>query len=493
MSPLHTARPRRRASVSVPSLVTALSLVAASFLFSASGCVPDAPKAPKAPRPPPARFTSGDRGPSLGTVPWEEYFVDPRLTTLIRHAVGNNPDIPMALQRVELARAYVKATTGAQYPQVALGVGAGLRKFGLYTMDGAGNITTDITPGQIVPTHLPDYSVGVQAAWEVDLWGKLSNQKRSAAARYLASVEAVQSVVSLLVSDVAQAYFELLAADVQHEVLNETIERQKDAVEVVRWQKVAGRATELAVQQFDVQLLNTRALLAEASQRVTLSENQLNLLMGRYPAGITRDNDVLFQETVPRLSVGVPSELLRNRPDVREAELRLEAAKCDIAAAKAAFYPSLTLSAGVGLQAFNPRYLLDVPESVTYGLSAGILAPLINRSALEADFAASNAVQLEALYQYQKTILEAFFEVNNALTQLATAREVLQLKRQQTDQVRAAIDTSDALYRAGKATYLEVLLAQQAQLDSRLELVEAAKTVRLNLVDLYRALGGGWR
>lgn len=483
------ARPRlcRRAAFAASSVAGLASLVAAL------GCVPDAPKAPKAAPAPPAKYVSGEVNKSLGTVPWAEYFVDPRLTTLIRHAVVSNPDIPMALQRVELARAYVQATTGAQYPQVALGVGTGLRKFGLYTMDGAGNITTDITPGQIVPTHLPDYWVGLQAAWEVDLWGKLSNQKRSATAQYLASVEAAQAVVSLLVSDVARAYFELLAADVQREVLNETIERQKEAVEVVRWQKIAGRTTELAVQQFDVQLLNTRALLSEASQRVAFSENQLNLLLGRYPENITRETDALFQETVPALSVGVPSELLRNRPDVREAELRLEAAKCDIEAAKAAFYPSLTLSAAVGLQAFNPRYLVDIPDSITYGLTAGLMAPLINRSAIEADFAAANALQLEALYQYQKTVLEAFFEVNNALAQLATAREVLQLKQRQTDRVRAAIDTSDALYRAGKATYLEVLLAQQAQLDSRLEMVEAAKTVRLTLVDLYRALGGGWR
>jgi outer membrane protein TolC len=193
------------------------------------------------------------------------------------------------------------------------------------------------------------------------------------------------------------------------------------------------------------------------------------------------------------IEVGVPSALLRNRPDLRAAELRLEASKYDVEVARAAFYPSFNIAANVGLQAFNPRYLLDVPESITYGLSGSLLAPLVNRAAIEADFAGANALQLEALYEYQKTILMAYFDVANSLTKGTTSRAVLELKRQQTQTSELAVAASDALYRAGKASYLEVLLAQQRRLDAQLQLVDAARAVRQAQVGTYLALGGGWR
>lgn len=477
----------RRLSLSTCMLVCA-------GVTALSGCVPHAPKQPQIDVHLPNQFT-GDSSPSqsesAARVPWDEFFSDPHLTALLRQAIATNPDVPLALTRVEMARAYVTAATGAQLPRVGVAAGAGIRKFGLYTMDGAGNATTEITPGQIVPTHLPDFSVGLVASWEVDVWGKLKNQKRSVVAQYLASVEAAQWVLSQLVRHVASAYYELLAADASQRILTESLQRQQEALEVVRLQKQAGTATELAVQQFLQGVSDTEAQLAEVGQRIGIAQNQLNLLLGRYPHTITRDPERLFGEADKPLDVGVPAALLRNRPDVRQAELELKAARCDVAAARAAFHPELTITAGLGLQAFNPRYLFDVPSSFTYNAGAGLIAPLVNRAAIEADFSVANARQTEALYNYQKILLQAYADVVNGLLGIDSAREVLRLKAQQKAATSEAVEISTTLFQAGKATYFEVLLAQQSRLSAELDRVQAAKALRVARVDVYSALGGG--
>lgn len=459
----------------------------------ALGCVPEAAKLPTTePRLPDAfAEQNGTSNRSSALVPWSEFFGDPQLAALLREAITNNPELPIALARVEAARAYAAAATGAQLPQVGVAAGVGIRKFGLYTMDGAGNATTDITPGRIVPEHLPNYTAGLVASWEVDVWGKLADRKRSAASRYLASVEATQWAVSQLVRHVAHAYYELLAADASRNVLAESLQRQREALEVVRLQKSAGTTTELAVQQFRQAVSDTEARVAEVEQRIGIAQNQLSLLLGKYPGAIARDAARLFDVGEPELDVGVPAELLRNRPDVRQAELELEAAKCDVAAARAAFYPEFTISAGVGLEAFNPRYLVELPSSLAYNASVGLFAPLINRAAIEADFNVANAGQIEALFNYQKILLQAYTDVVNGLLAVKTARNVLSLKNEQQDATGRAVEISDALFHAGQATYFEVLMAQQNRLEAELDRVEAAKNLRTARVDVYQALGGG--
>lgn len=459
-----------------------------------SGCIPEPPKQPKVDVTLPDSFRQGAarRGPEQSVrVPWDDFFTDPQLAALLREAIVKNPNVPLALARVEMARAHVTSATGARLPQLGIGAGGAIRKFGLYTMDGAGNATTEITPGQIVPTHLPDFSVGLVASWEVDVWGKLSSRKRWAVAGYLATVEATQWVVSQLVRQVANAYYELLAADASRQVLKESLQGQREALEVVRLQKLAGMATELAVQQFAQGVSGIEAQLAEVEERIGLAQNQLNLLLGKYTDTIKRDPERLFEAADSPLDVGVPASLLRNRPDVRQAELELEAARCDVATARAAFYPNLTITAALGLQAFNPRYLFDVPNSVAYSAGASLFAPLVNRAAIEADFGVANARQAEALYNYQKVLLQAYTDVVNGLLGIDAAEEVLRLKTSQKEATSKAIEISTALFQAGKATYFEVLLAQQNRLSAELDRVRAAKTLRVARVDVYSALGGG--
>lgn len=424
---------------------------------------------------------------------WREYFADQHLLSLIDVAVGNNLDLQIALQRIEKSRSSIKLANGAMLPKVELNIGGGMRKFGLYTMDGAGNDSTDITPGNTVPEVLPDMFLGLQSSWEIDVWGKLKNQRSAAASNYLSSIDAANFVISNLVADVAIYYNELLALDHELEIIRRTIKKEQEALDVIKLQKEAGRANELAVQQFNAELLNTQVSEKKTLQKITETENKINFLLGRYPQSIERSKEIFFKEIPHELSAGVPSELLQNRPDVRAAELQIEASKFDLKAAKAAFYPNFTMTATFGFQAFNPEFLFQTPASLAYSVLGQIIAPLINKKALEARFNTAQANQLTAMYNYQKTILNAYVEVANHLANIQNLQDINILKKQQSDVLKHSVDVSKELYRSARATYLEVLIAQQSALQSNLELINATKQQRIAKISLYKALGGGWK
>ena len=441
----------------------------------------------------PASFKNQKSSASIAGVKWRQYFADVRLQKLIDTAISNNSDLQIALQRIEMSRSSVKLANGALLPKVSLNVGGSVRRFGLYTMDGAGNASTEITPGQTVPVNLPDLYLGLQSSWEVDIWGKLRNQRKSAISQYLSSIEGTNFVISNLVADVAIYYNELLALDNELDIIRQTIQKQQEALTVVKLQKEAGRANELAVQQFNAQLLNTQILEKNVQQQIIETENKINFLLGRYPQSIERTKDVFFKDMPQQISAGVPSQLLANRPDVREAEFQIEASKFDLKAAKAAFYPNFNITASFGFQAFNPEFLFSSPASIAYSVMGTLVAPIINMKALEAQFNTAKANQLTAMYNYQKTILNAYVEVANELSNIQNLHQINSLKKQQSEVLKQAVDTSNELYKYARASYLEVLMAQQNALQANLELVQATKQQRLSTINIYKALGGGWR
>jgi outer membrane protein, multidrug efflux system len=430
---------------------------------------------------------------NIADIQWKDYFVDPLLHTLIDTAIENNIDLQMALQRIEISRSSVRAATGALMPTMGLGVGTAIRRYGLYTMDGAGNATTDFKSGQQIPANLPDLFVGLQSSWEVDIWGKLQNQRSSAMAKFLASIEGTSFVVSNLVADVAIYYNELRALDNELDIIRQTLHTQYESLEVIQVQKEVGRATELAVELFEAQVLNTSILEKEVLQQITITENHINFLLGRFPQPIERTKGEYFTDIPHEISSGVPSQLLANRPDVREAEFQIKASKFDLKVAKAAFFPSFNITASFGFQAFNPDFLFVAPASIAYTAVGTLVAPLINRNALQAQFNNAEANQLTAMYHYQKTILNAYVEVANELSNIHNLRKINILKKQQNEVLRQSVETSHLLYRYGRATYLEVLTAQRNTLQSDLELINFAKQLRIAAVKIYKALGGGWK
>ncbi|MFN6088159.1 MAG: TolC family protein [Cyclobacteriaceae bacterium] len=457
------------------------------------GCIPTQPMYQVSTKTTPMSYVIGSDSAAIATISWKEYFSDKNLIALIDTALANNFDVLIALQRVEAASAGVQFSKGLLLPSVSISGTAAIRRYGRYTMDGAGNATTDILPDQTVPVNLPDYFVGLQTSWEADITGKIQNRKKAAVARYLSSIEGKNWLITNLVAVIASTYYELQALDIELEIIRENISIQENAVAVVTSQKESGAANELAVEQFRAQLLTTKSLEVEIEQQIIETENQINSLLGRYPQPIERGKTILTHIIPTQLQTGVPSDLLRNRPDIKQAELELIAAKADVKAARAAFYPSLNITGGLGFQAFKPNLLFTTPQSFVFSLVGGLSAPLINRSAIKANFKGASAYQVELLYNYQKSILNGYAEVYNQLNNLNNLQRIYGYRNEKVNILSQSIQTSNDLFKTGRANYLEVLLTQQNTLNARLDFIDVRKRQMLSQINIYKALGGGWK
>ena len=356
----------------------------------------------------------------------------------------------------------MKQRKQALFPQLSAGLSAGIQRFGEYTMDGVGNATTN-TPDLERERHIPDpykdLYFGVQFQWEADIWGKLSQKKRAAAARWMASAEAAQYARTLLISEVASRYFELIGLDKQQEILRGAIENTEFSYRLTYELKQEGEVTQLAVDQFQSRLLRLKGLLLEALE---------------FP-----------------VQTGVPAQLLRYRPDIRAAEWELLASKADLQAARKAFFPSLVIGAGGGFNAFDLSHWFTAPASLVYNLAAGLSAPIFNQHELKLLWNEAKSNQRIALLQYHEAALKAYEEVVN----LATAHEKLtlrcELKEEESETHHRSIENAKELFQLSFVGYLEVLSADERYLDCELERIELNTAKCINHVYLYRSLGGG--
>ncbi len=424
---------------------------------------------------------------------WREFFTDSNLVSLIDTALKNNYDVLMTLQKIEVARNDLRLSKGAMLPSVNTNLATLQRRFGYYTMDDAGNRVTEITPGQLIPTHLPDYFVGLQANWEIDIWGKLRNKKKAAFLRYLGSKEAVNLVKTNLIAEIANAYYELLALDVELDIIDETIRIQMDMLEIFEVQKQSGVTNELAIKQFQAQVLNSKNLKYELLQKINENNNKISFLLGQYSQPIIRNKTNFNTQNPMLIKAGIPSQLLRNRPDIRQTEFDLMASKLNVKAAKAAFYPSFIITGNVGFQAFNTSYLFVSPQSLAYNVLGNLTAPFINRSGIKAQFNTAKANQIEAMYKYQKTILNAYVEVSNEISNIKNLENMYKLKTEEVSTLENSISIATDLFKSGRASYFEVLMTQRSALESKLDLVTAKKRQYNASVNIYKALGGGWK
>jgi outer membrane protein, multidrug efflux system len=441
----------------------------------------------------PVAYTGNQDTTNISIVPWRSFFTDPNLVNLIDTALKRNQELNITLQEIEMAANDIRFRQGPLQPRVGVRLGAGVEKVGRYTSQGAGDASTEITKGKEVPEVLPDYTGVLFANWEVDIWKKLHNAKKAAVTRYLATVEGRNFVVTNLISEVANSYYELLALDNQLEIVRQNISLQNNALDIVKVQKEASRVTELAVQKFQADVYNSQSLEYDILQRIKETENRINFLLARFPQEIPRRKGNFTDKIPAMVRSGIPSQLLANRPDIKQAELDLAAAKLDVKVARAEFYPSLEISAALGLQAFNPSYLFKLPESLLYSVAGDLAAPLINRNAIKAEFNNANARQLQAMYNYERSILNAYLEVSTQLSNIDNLGKRYDLKTKQVDALTRSIDISNNLFSSARADYLEVLMTQRDALESKLELVETKKEQMIAIVNIYRDLGGGWR
>jgi multidrug efflux system outer membrane protein len=424
-------------------------------------------------------------------IEWRTYFNDIHLTNLIDSAINTNLDLKAAIQRVEIARSGIRFSKGDLFPSIDAQVSMGTTRYAKYTEEFAGNSTTDFE-GKTIPNPVHDYIVGITSVWEIDLWGKLRSQRKSAVSNFLASVEGKNFVVSNIIADLSVAYYQLIALDNKQHIINQSIQKAQEALAVVEMQKEVGRANELAVQQFQLQLLSSKKLKLELTQQISETENKINYILGRFPQPIQRSSESLFRELPAILKHGVAPHHLLNRPDIRAAEHEIQASRYDLNAARASFFPALTISTAIGYQAFNPGVLFLTPASLGYTALGSLLAPIINRNALKAQFNTAKANQLTAIYQYQETILNGYIEVINELSSFQTLQELHVLKKQQAHISEQSVHTANELFMNARATYLEVLFTQQNHLEAELELIDINERQKIATVNLYKALGGGW-
>jgi multidrug efflux system outer membrane protein len=441
----------------------------------------------------PANYAKSQDTINAAMTQWRSYFTDPYLVALIDTALRNNQELNIMQQEIEISRNEIRARKGEYLPFVGLKGGAGVDKVGRYTNIGASEANVNIAPGRETPDPLPDYGLAANATWEVDIWHKLHNAKKSAVNRYLSTIEGRNFAVTNLVAEIANSYFELLALDNQLDIVKQNIVIQSNALEIVKLQKEAAKTTELAVRKFEAEVLKTRSLQFGIQQGIVETENKINFLLARYPQHIERNDKSFNSLATGAAHSGIPSQLLENRPDVRQAEQLVEAAKLDVKVAKAQFYPSVAISATLGYDAFNPSFLIKTPESIIYSLAGDLVAPLVNRNAIKAMYYNANAKQIQAVYNYERTILNAYTEVANQMANISNLEKSYDLKAQQVQALTESISISNDLFRSARADYMEVLLTQRDALESKFELVETKKQQMNALVNIYHALGGGWK
>jgi NodT family efflux transporter outer membrane factor (OMF) lipoprotein len=424
-----------------------------------------------------------------------QFYNDPLLVGLIEQALRGNRELRMLNEEVEIARNEVLARRGAYLPFVTAGGEAGLEKSSSFTPLGATEEQLLTPRGTRFPVPVPNFLGSLNLFWQIDIWRELRNARDAAQQRYLAALEQRNGFVTRLVAEVAENYYALMALDLRLRNLTQIIELQENSYQIVRAEMEAGRGTELAVQRFLAEVRKNQSELLIVRQELIQVENQINFLVNRYPQYVERpmlDYQTFFDLDGGALSLGIPAQLLQNRPDIRQAERELAAAGLEVRVARAHFFPRLDLSAGVGYEAFNPRFLFT-PEALVYGVAGELVGPVINKAAIRAEYRSANAAQLQVVYKYQRTVLNAFTEVVNLMAKVQNYSQSIERKKQRVAALEAAVDAASKLFQAGRVEYLEVLLAQRDLQEARAELIETKREQLSAIVNTYKALGGGWR
>ena len=406
---------------------------------------------------------------TLGDISWQEMFSDPQLQILIEQALANNTDLQSAGWRVKEAEATLKSARLAYLPSFNFAPQGSMSSF-----DGA--------------TPTKTYSIPVQASWQIDIFNGLTNAKRKAKALYAQSKEYEQAVKTQLISGVANLYYTLLMLDSQYTVTEETAIKWRQSVETMRAMKDAGMTNEAGVAQYEANTLAIEASLHDLAYQRTQTENSLCSLLGEAPHPISRG--ILEDQTVPEtLAVGVPLQMLSNRPDIRQAEYSLMQAYYATASARSALYPTITLSGTLGWT--NNNGIIVDPGKLIWSAAASLLQPIFNANANRAQVKIAKAQQEESRLAFQQALLNAGGEVNNALVQCQTARAKADLRIRQIEALERAVVSTELLMQHGTTTYLEVLTAQQSLLSAQLTQISDRFDEIQGVVNLYQALGGG--
>lgn len=450
------------------------------LLMLAAGCA-TGPDYRRPDLPLPAGWRTGEASTNtLGLQAWVDLYRDPVLTNLIATALAQNKDLVVAAARVDEALAAFRIQRAALFP----------------TLNAAGDFTT-ARVGNLPPApgaEADQYNLFGQLSYEVDLWGRVRRLKESALAQAVATEEGRRAVEIGLVAGVASSYFNLRALDRQLEIARETLISRSNALELtrVKFDDGNGIVSELDVAQALTQVASAQSSIASLQRQVTVAENALSLLLGQNPGPIMRGQTLDNQWPAGEIPAGLPSDLLLRRPDLRAAEQNLIAANANVGAARAAYFPVISLTGALGLQSEELGDLFDTSLSKAWTFKPSLTAPIFNAGRLRAGVRAAEARRKAAVAEYEKAIQNGFREVEDALAGLARLREQLAADEAVVAAERRRLELSTLRYEGGVASYSDVLDAQRFLFNAELTAVQTRNALLNAGVQLYKALGGGW-
>ncbi|WP_430613641.1 efflux transporter outer membrane subunit [Flavobacterium sp. JP2137] len=474
----------------------------AAMLLLGSACAPQSDYSPpKFDLPSTYRFqdTLGHTPDSVGIadIDWKSFYQDEQLVAWIDQGLKNNFDIQKALKNIEIADQKVRQAKMGWLPSVSLDAGNAAYQYRSENYYGSAASKWYTDRGETAPTNMyvnsAQYISALQVSWEIDIWGKIKNQKAEALARYLQTYEAQKAIQTELISQIAEGYYNLLLLDAQLEVAQANFELSNNTLKIVQLQRDAGQITSLAIQQTRSQMLVAKALIPSLNQQIALQENALMLLMGQLPQGVTRHtklSDLAYEET---LTSGVPLYLVGRRPDVRAAELELKAKNAVVGVSQANRYPSLKIDVSGGLNSMLAENWFNIPGSLFGSLIGTLTQPVFQKRRLKTDFEVAKLERNKSEIDFQYAVYTAINEVTDALITLDLLDKQLEIAEEQVSTAKLGIKQSNLLFNSGFATYLEIINAQRVALDSELNLNKLKQHKLLARVKLYKSLGGGWK
>jgi len=426
---------------------------------------------------PPAWRLGTTEAEEISNVAWWDQFQDAALSDLVRTALANNKDLQIATANVDQAYAQYGIVRSAQFPQVSLGASAARER------------VSANAPQQVGGTF-NDFALSLSASFELDLWGKLRRATQSARASLLASQQGRGTVVLTVVSTVADGYIQLRALDRQLEIAQRTSQTLGEVARLQRIRFQGGAIPESDYRQAESQYRDAAARVPELERQIARQENFLSVLVGRNPGPISRGRDI-DQLLFPAVPAGLPASLLERRPDIRQAEQQLVAANANIGVAKAAYYPDISLTGLLGLESGQLSSLFRGPSGA-WSFAAVLLQPIFDGGRIAGQVALAEAQQRQALQSYEKSIISAFQDVNDALVDRVKYEQIRDEQAHNVDALRRFRYLAEQRYREGATIYLEVANAEQSLLNAELTLVSAQSQYFQSYANLYKAMGGGW-
>jgi len=424
---------------------------------------------------------------SIAALPYKDFFKEQTIRNLIDTAIVNNYDMQIALKNMEAAALLFSQSKLGNLPELNLKVGANSSRPSDNSLNG-------LQIGQFSQSkHIEDYSVTGGLSWEADIWRKIANQRNAAGAAFMQSAEVKKAVQTRLVSNIAQSFYRLIMLDTQLEIAKKNLSLNDSTLNIIRLQFNAGQVTSLAIQQAEAQQLVAAGLVPQLEQRIALEENALSILTGAFPKTIARIGTLNSINVQDQVSTGIPSRMLSLRPDVKSAELELVKANAKVGIAKASLYPSLVITANGGLNSFKASNWFNIPGSLFGVVAGGITQPIFQRKQLRTQYEVALVDREKSVIQFRSSVLTAVGEVSDELVKIEKLKQQYVIADKRVKTVQSGLSNANMLFKSGMANYLEVINAQSNALQSELDLA-TVKTAQLNaVVELYRALGGGWK